>query len=214
MAEPIASPCRQICQLGHDQVCVGCGRTIGEIAEWPQAAEARRRQIAQDAARRMGTNAMANKDKDKTSKVDSEHRPEQFAHRIELAVRWGDMDVMGHVNNAKFFTYDESSRIAYFDELARADPTFWSDHGLILAHIGCDFIGQLRYPATLTIGTRVSKLGRSSLHTLSAMFSEGRVVAVVKGVIVWFDYVNQKAMPIPEHVRTMIRKREVVAPEE
>jgi acyl-CoA thioester hydrolase len=146
--------------------------------------------------------------------VKETHALEQFSQRISLAVRWGDMDSMGHVNNVKFFTFDESGRIAYFDELARTDPTFWNDHGLILAHIGADFIAQLRYPATLEAGLRVAKIGKSSLNTVAAMFSGGELIAVTKGVLVWFDYVNQKTMPIPEHVRAMIRSRERIAPEE
>ena len=210
MDAPIASPCRNICQLSHEQICIGCGRTIGEITEWPGAGEPRRRQIAQDAARRMGSKAMSNE----PAKSDPGHRLEQFAHQIVIPVRWGDMDAMGHVNNARIVTYGESGRIAYFDELAASDKTFWNDHGMILAHVGVDFVAQLRYPATLAIGTRAAKLGRSSLHMLTVIFSEGSVVAIVKGVIVWFDYVNQKAMPIPDHVRQMIRGRERVAPEE
>ena len=29
-----------------------------------------------------------------------------YAFFLKLATRWGDMDALGHVNNAKFFTYD------------------------------------------------------------------------------------------------------------
>jgi hypothetical protein len=41
----VASPCRDICQLDARQVCVGCGRTLQEIAEWSRASAERRRQI-------------------------------------------------------------------------------------------------------------------------------------------------------------------------
>ena len=34
MTGPVESPCRQICRLGEDRVCDGCGRTLGEIAIW------------------------------------------------------------------------------------------------------------------------------------------------------------------------------------
>lgn len=50
--EPVASPCVGICQLDPRNICFGCGRLIGEIAEWSMASEARRRQIVDDAARR------------------------------------------------------------------------------------------------------------------------------------------------------------------
>ena len=138
----------------------------------------------------------------------------KLVHVERIAIRWGDMDAMGHVNNVKFFTYGESGRIAYFDELARIDPTFWNDHGMILAHTSADFLAQLHYPADLDIGTRVEKMGKSSFNVIVAIFSAGKLIAVVKAVLVWFDYVNQKPMPIPEHVREMIRQREVVKPAE
>ena len=35
-----------------------------------------------------------------------------YRHVIDLAVRWGDVDMLGHVHNARYFTYTESARIA------------------------------------------------------------------------------------------------------
>jgi uncharacterized protein len=40
-----ASPCVDICRLDAKGLCIGCRRTIEEIAEWPRADEARRREI-------------------------------------------------------------------------------------------------------------------------------------------------------------------------
>jgi uncharacterized protein len=40
-----ASPCINICQLDAQGLCVGCRRTLEEIAEWSSASEARRREI-------------------------------------------------------------------------------------------------------------------------------------------------------------------------
>ncbi|HKY92833.1 MAG TPA: DUF1289 domain-containing protein [Nevskiaceae bacterium] len=50
--DPAASPCIGICRLDERSVCVGCGRTIDEIAEWSRATEARRRVIVADASAR------------------------------------------------------------------------------------------------------------------------------------------------------------------
>ena len=36
MQNMYVSPCRQVCKLNRDDVCVGCGRTIKEITEWPK----------------------------------------------------------------------------------------------------------------------------------------------------------------------------------
>jgi acyl-CoA thioester hydrolase len=140
-------------------------------------------------------------------------RREDYAFFLPLAPRWGDMDAMGHVNNAKFFTYDESVRLAYFHELMADDPRFWKDYGMILAHIEADFLAQLKPPADLQIGFRVAKLGRTSLRTEAAMFLGESVVAVTRAVIVWFDYRAGTPLPLPEAVRAKIARREKVAPE-
>ena len=47
--------------------------------------------------------------------------PGEFAHRLEVVVRFGDTDAMGHANNARFLTYCESARIDYW-ETATGEP--------------------------------------------------------------------------------------------
>jgi predicted Fe-S protein YdhL (DUF1289 family) len=42
---PAPSPCIGTCRLDTRQICVGCRRTLAEIAEWSQASEARRHEI-------------------------------------------------------------------------------------------------------------------------------------------------------------------------
>jgi predicted Fe-S protein YdhL (DUF1289 family) len=52
-----ASPCIGVCRLEpRSQVCVGCGRTIAEIAAWPTlSAEERRAIVARLEASRAAT---------------------------------------------------------------------------------------------------------------------------------------------------------------
>ena len=133
---------------------------------------------------------------------------------LPLTPRWGDMDALGHVNNVKFFTYDESVRLEYFRKLMKDDPRFWKDYGMILAHIEADFLAQLKLPAELELGFRITKLGRTSLTTEAGMFRDGVAVAVTRGVLVWFDYAKNQVLPLPDTVRARIRSFETVQPEE
>lgn len=137
-----------------------------------------------------------------------------FSFFLKLATRWGDMDALGHVNNAKFFTYDESVRLDYFRQLMRDDPKFWNEYGLILAHIEADFLAQLKPPAELDLGFRIARIGRTSLNTEAGMFLGDTPVAVTRGVLVWFDYRAGTPLPVPEAVRARIRGLEAVPPEE
>ena len=40
-----------------------------------------------------------------------------FPVTVEVPVAWGDMDALGHVNNAVYFRYFETARIRFFAEL-------------------------------------------------------------------------------------------------
>ncbi len=138
--------------------------------------------------------------------------PADFSHATSIVVRWGDMDVLGHVNNAKFFTYAEQSRLEYFRMFDAVVPQMWTAQGVILARIGCDFLQQLHYPASLQVTTRIVRMGRSSMDTETGVFEGDRLVAVLQGVVVWFDYRSQKTAPIPEAVKDVIRRFETLAP--
>ena len=49
---PVPSPCINICRLDARGLCVGCRRSMNEIAEWPDASEVRRREILAGLVRR------------------------------------------------------------------------------------------------------------------------------------------------------------------
>ena len=139
---------------------------------------------------------------------------EDFAHFFRIETRWADLDMLGHVNNSVFFTFDESARLEYFGQMFKGDPKFWKDYGIILASIGCDFLSQLHHPAALDIGFRITRIGRSSMLSQGGVFNGDQLMAVTRGTIVWFNYLAQKSQPVPEEVRAMIRGREIIKPEE
>ena len=43
---------------------------------------------------------------------------EGFKHKTSIQLRFKDVDMMGHVNNANHFTYLELARVKYFNEVA------------------------------------------------------------------------------------------------
>jgi len=128
-----------------------------------------------------------------------------FIERI--AVRWGDMDTMGHVNNAKYFTYCESARMSYFRAVRMEEHFDAGRFGPALAAAQLNFRRQVRYPAEIEVETRVTEIGRSSFkmeYTLVRSADRERV-ADGSGVIVWVDYLTGRPAPLPEGLRAAIR---------
>ena len=54
-----------------------------------------------------------------------------FAITVELPVLWGDMDALGHVNDAVYARWLEEARIRYFERVGPFEP---DGVGPILAH--------------------------------------------------------------------------------
>jgi acyl-CoA thioester hydrolase len=81
------------------------------------------------------------------------------SHAIQ--VRWGDMDALGHVNNAMYFRYMESARVAYLTKIGILLGL--DNESFVLANTMCNFILPITYPSTLKIETYVSKIGNSSV---------------------------------------------------
>ncbi len=138
-----------------------------------------------------------------------------FRHFFALSVRWGDLDVLGHVNNTVFYRYSEEGRINYFQSVGVNEPAAMAS-GPILADLRCRFVQQLRYPADIEIATRTQKLGNSSIRIQQALFhkDDDALVAGFDAVIVWFDYERQAPAPTPEAIRAAVRRLEGVAPDE
>ena len=80
-----------------------------------------------------------------------------------IPVQWGDMDALGHVNNARFFTWFETARIAYFGKIG-FEATRTSGVGPILAHTSCDYLAPVEYPGEVLAGARVTRIGGKSIH--------------------------------------------------
>jgi acyl-CoA thioester hydrolase len=121
-------------------------------------------------------------------------------------VRWGDMDSLGHVNNAVYFTYCESVRMAFFLSLRLEDHTAGGQLGPALVTASVDFLQQVHHPATLDVGLRVARVGGKSFTLEYGLFREGEDAPVAGGssVVAWADYAAGKAQPLPDALRAAL----------
>lgn len=125
---------------------------------------------------------------------------------ISLPVQWGDQDLFGHVNNTVYFRWFESARIAYLDRARLSDLMSRERIGPILAAIGCNYRRQLTFPDTVDVGSRITRIGRTSLTMAHAMRSRRHAAIVADGesTIVVFDYRTQQPAPVPKEIRDSI----------
>lgn len=130
----------------------------------------------------------------------------QFPFWFPIAVRWGDMDAMGHVNNSIYFRYCESARIALLRSLNITGRAEGSQQGPALVTTSCDFKREVKFPATLDIGVRVEHISRRSFAMQYALFFAGTndLAAVARSVNAWVDYGEMRAVELPEELRAAL----------
>lgn len=129
-------------------------------------------------------------------------------HVMRMLIRWGDMDMMGHVNNTVYFRYIESARIAWLEEAGGApNPTA---EGPVIVNAHCSFIKQLKYPGEIEVTTYVGPPGRSSFevtHEIRLVGPDGKAGAVhAEGgaKIVWVNFAAEKSVPLPDAIRALL----------
>jgi acyl-CoA thioester hydrolase len=123
-------------------------------------------------------------------------------HLTELRVRFGDTDMLGHVNNASYFTYMEEARCDFVQAIGMKEVP------LILASAKVDFRAQSYFGDTLEIETWVTRIGNSSFDVANVMRNAETGTVVFEGVavIVYFDYAEQKPKRIPDDLRKLLEQ--------
>lgn len=126
----------------------------------------------------------------------------KLVYEMVIPIRWGDMDAMGHVNNASYFRYLESLRIEWFRHLDCL--TSAGGVGPIIVNAFCNFIRQLEYPGDVLARHYVGTMGRSTVDTYATLERSdqpGVVHATGGATVVWTDFKAQKSLPIPDAMR-------------
>ncbi|WP_025322396.1 acyl-CoA thioesterase [Deferrisoma camini] len=121
----------------------------------------------------------------------------RFPVIARIQVRWRDIDPLGHVNNAVYFTYFETARARYYEEVL--DARGIEDIDFLVASIRCDYLSPVVYGETVEVGIRVVWVGKTSWSfEYEARTGDGRVVARADSVQVRFDHQTGRPRPLDE----------------
>ena len=132
----------------------------------------------------------------------------EFLTITPIVIQWGDQDAMGHVNNTVYFRWFETARIDFLDRLQSEVKMDRTAVGPILASIQCDYRRQLHYPDVLYVGSRITRIGGSSIGVSHAIYSgtQSAIAAEGSSVLVVFDYAANRSVRIPADLRQVLEK--------
>jgi len=129
---------------------------------------------------------------------------------IDIKVAWGEMDSFQHVNNVVYFRYFESCRIAYMERVKVFEYMEATGIGPILASCRCKFRRPLTYPDSISVGSKVTEIGRDRFLMEHRIFSHGlsAIAAEGDGVVVAYDYRKNHKVAIPSDWKQKILELE------
>lgn len=133
--------------------------------------------------------------------------------RHRVVARFRDCDPLGHVNNAVYLTYLEQARFALWrDQLnfvvTPPSPGGRRGEAFILARAEVDFRAQVRHGDEIEVRLSLATVGRTSVqysYELADVRS-GTVVATAKTVQVWFDYDDNRPVPIDDALKEKLSR--------
>ena len=108
-----------------------------------------------------------------------------------IPIRWGDMDAMGHLNNASYFRYMETCRIDWLQSIGCVPAH--ADEGIVIVNAFCNFYRQITYPGAVVVRMYVSDPARTTFETWVTMEradQPGVICAEGGATTIWMHYAN------------------------
>ena len=127
-----------------------------------------------------------------------------FRFRAAIPVRWSDYDRLGHINNAKYFTYLEQARIDYFKEVSQWP---WDLYSMVIAHISMDYATPILPGEQPVVLIKLTQMGTKSFRLENLIVSdkpgdEVLLYAQAETVLVSLDAQSGQAVAVPEPMRS------------
>lgn len=102
---------------------------------------------------------------------------------LESDTRFQDMDINGHLNNVAFAALFENARVQLHRK-ARPWGERPANERTMVASVEINYLREGNFPAPVTIGSGIGRIGNSSWVVVQAMFQKGQCIATCDSVIV------------------------------
>lgn len=124
----------------------------------------------------------------------------------KVTPRFGDIDGLRHINNTVIPAWFEMARNPVFRFFTPGLAVNYDQWNLIMAHMDFDFLGQLKYGTDVELRTSIEKIGTSSFTVFQQAWQNGNLGVEGRCVCVYFDFKEQKPIPIPEELKLKLKQ--------
>lgn len=131
----------------------------------------------------------------------------EFKTFQEIATRWMDVDIYGHVNNVQYLSFFDTAVNSWYIENGLLDPV-QGETVFLVAEAGCNYFAELLFPSVIAAGLRIEKLGQSSVIFRVGLFSEQEQETAAHGkfVHIHVDRVSRRPAPLSQDARLKLEQ--------
>jgi acyl-CoA thioester hydrolase len=129
-----------------------------------------------------------------------------YVHFCDIATRWMDNDMYGHVNNVVYYSYFDTAVNQYLIERGVLDPLNSPVIGLVV-ETQCRYFSSLAFPDRVRVGVRVGKIGSSSVRYELGVFKNDEGSACAEGhfVHVYVDRASNRPTALLPEFRSALK---------
>jgi acyl-CoA thioester hydrolase len=124
-----------------------------------------------------------------------------------MTTRWADIDVYGHMNNARYFELIDTVVNNHLERATGTDIRTLPAIGVV-AEVGCRYFAEIGYPAPVDLGVVVDRVGTSSVVYRVGLFQGEGDEASAEGtfVHVYVDNTDpaRPVTPVPAEIRAAV----------
>jgi len=132
--------------------------------------------------------------------------PEPWSFGMMDRVRFGELDVLSHVNNAAYLRWFENLRIHYFESYGVADYTD-TPPKIVLRNIGIDFKAEVLLNDEYILTGRTVEMRNSSFTMHFGVYVKGVLTTTSHAVVVLLNADNSKRA-LSDRLRTTFATRD------
>jgi acyl-CoA thioester hydrolase len=118
-------------------------------------------------------------------------------------LRFADTDRQGHITNTVFAVCCQNARMELLYDAKRVPIP--CNTQFVIAKLVLEFRSEMHWPGTVEIGTRVERVGRSSVTLAQALFSDDRCAALAQSVVALTDTLTRRAIALPRETAEALR---------
>lgn len=132
---------------------------------------------------------------------------DQYVHWERVTTRWADIDVYGHMNNARYFEIIDTVVNNHLAEATGTDIRALDAIGVV-AEVGCRYFAEVGYPDPVDVGLVADRVGSSSVVYRVGLFQGDGPEAAAEGrfVHVYVDNTDpaRPVVPMPDVIRAAV----------